>query len=172
MYDFGHPRTVKQFEIAWSELRTALGDDEAGLLLAMSGDKLLLDGTPLESSAAERSFARMLSAAGIASVHFSPKLTHKSLARFARGFPTGTGALPGQLRARRLGGGENDDGGAACGAHARHELRANRSASERPGKIAAIDYGGRRSKERKQRRRAAPGRTQGRRRTYHRRAAR
>jgi hypothetical protein len=108
MYDFGHPRTVKQFEIAWSELRTALGDDEAGLLLAMSGDKLLLDGTPLESSAAERSFARMLSAAGIASVHFSPKLTHKSLARFARGFPTGTGALPGQLAEQLKGALEGD----------------------------------------------------------------
>ena len=25
MYDFGHPRTVKQFETGWSELRTALG---------------------------------------------------------------------------------------------------------------------------------------------------
>lgn len=97
MYDFGHPRTAKQFEIAWSELRVAMGDDEAGLLLAVSGDKLLLDGTPLESSAAEKSFARMLSAAGIASVHFSPKLTHKSLARLVRGFPTGTGAMPSQL---------------------------------------------------------------------------
>ena len=97
MYDFGHPRTAKQFEIAWSELRVAMGDDEAGLLLAVSADKLLLDGTPLESSAAEKSFARMLSAAGIASVHFSPKLTHKSLARFVRGFPTGTGAMPSQL---------------------------------------------------------------------------
>jgi hypothetical protein len=97
MYDFGHPRTAKQYEIAWSELRVALGDDETGLLLAISGDQLLLDGTPLEGSAAERSFARMLSAAGIASVHFSQKLTHASLARFVRGFPTGTGAKPGQL---------------------------------------------------------------------------
>ncbi len=49
MYDFGHPRTAKQFEIAWSELRVAMGDDEAGLLLAVSGDKLLLDGTPIET---------------------------------------------------------------------------------------------------------------------------
>ncbi|HEY6903753.1 MAG TPA: HEAT repeat domain-containing protein [Candidatus Acidoferrales bacterium] len=97
MYDLGHPRTAKQFEIAWSELRVAMGDDEAGLLLAVSGDKLLLDGTPLEASAAEKSFARMLSGAGIASIHFSPKVTHKSLTRFIRGFPTGSGPLPGQL---------------------------------------------------------------------------
>ncbi|MGH9756666.1 MAG: hypothetical protein ACRD4M_02935, partial [Candidatus Acidiferrales bacterium] len=91
MYDFGHPRTVKQYEIAWSELRTALGsggDSESGLLLAVSGDQLLLDGTPLESAAAEKSFARMLSTSGIASIHFSPKVSQASLARFVRGFPT------------------------------------------------------------------------------------
>jgi hypothetical protein len=98
MYDFGHPRTAKQYETAWSELRTALGsEDEAGLLLAVSGDQLLIDGTPLESGASEKSFAQMLSAAGIASIHFSPKVTQASLARFVRGFPTGTNAKPTQL---------------------------------------------------------------------------
>src|SRR6202042_3286687 len=100
MYDFGHPRTKKQYETAWSELRTALGtgtENEAGVLLAVSADQLLLDGTPLESAAAERSFARMLSAAGIASIHFSPKVTQASLARFVRGFPTNTGSKPVQL---------------------------------------------------------------------------
>jgi hypothetical protein len=98
MYDFGHPRTVKQYDTAWAELRTALGsDDEAGMLLAVSGDQLLLDGTPLESAAAEKSFARMLSVAGIASVHFSPKLTHASLQKFVRAFPTNSGSKPAQL---------------------------------------------------------------------------
>jgi hypothetical protein len=98
MYDFGHPRTKKQYDTAWTELRTALGSDQgAGLLLAVSGDQLLLDGTPLESAAAEKAFARMLSSAGIASIHFSPTITQASLAKFARGFPTGTGAKPAQL---------------------------------------------------------------------------
>jgi hypothetical protein len=98
MYEFGHPRTAKQYETAWSELRTALGsEDEAGLLLAVSGDQLLIDGTPLESGASERSFAQMLSTAGIASIHFSPKMTQASLARFVRGFPTGSGSKPTQL---------------------------------------------------------------------------
>jgi len=98
MYDFGHPRTARQYETAWTELKTALGsDDEAGLLLAVSGDSLLLDGTPLESAAAEKSFARMLSSAGIASIHFSPKITQHSLARFVRGFPTGSSSKPAQL---------------------------------------------------------------------------
>jgi hypothetical protein len=98
MYDFGHPRTARQYETAWAELKTALGsDDEAGVLLAVSGDNLLLDGTPLESAAAEKSFARMLSAAGIASIHFAPKTTQNSLARFVRGFPTGSGSKPVQV---------------------------------------------------------------------------
>jgi hypothetical protein len=98
MYDFGHPRTAKQYETAWAELRTALGsDNDAGVLLAVSGDQLLLDGTPLESAAAEKSFARMLSSSGIASIHFSPKVTQASLARFVRGFPTSSGSKPGAL---------------------------------------------------------------------------
>ncbi|HEY0703642.1 MAG TPA: hypothetical protein VGD60_12825 [Candidatus Acidoferrales bacterium] len=100
MYDFGHPRTAKQYETAWQELHTALGtgtDAESGVLLAVSADQLLLDGTPLESAAAERSFARMLSAAGIASIHFAPQVTQASLARFVRGFPISTGTKPTQL---------------------------------------------------------------------------
>jgi hypothetical protein len=98
MYDFGHPRTAKQYETAWTELRTALGsDNDAGVLLAVSGDQLLLDGTAIESAATEKNFARMLSTAGIASIHFSPKVTQASLARFVRGFPTSTGSKPVQL---------------------------------------------------------------------------
>jgi hypothetical protein len=98
MYDFGHPRTAKQYETAWSELRTALGsDNEAGLLLGVSGEQLLLDGTPLESAAAEKGFARMLSGAGIASIHFSPNMTQTSLARLVKGFPTNTSTKPVQL---------------------------------------------------------------------------
>lgn len=98
MYEFGHPRTAKQYETAWSELRTALGsEDEAGLLLAVSSDQLLVDGSPLESGTSEKSFAQMLSSAGIASIHFSPKVTQASLARFVRGFPAGSGSKPAQL---------------------------------------------------------------------------
>lgn len=95
MYDFGHPRTAKQYDTAWSELRAALGSEEqSGLLLAVSGDQLLLDGTPLESAAAEKSFARMLSAAGIASIHFAPNIPQVSLAKFVRAFPSGNNSKP------------------------------------------------------------------------------
>jgi hypothetical protein len=98
MYDFGHPRTDKQFETAWSELRTAFGsDNEAGLLLAVSGEQLLLDGTPIESAASEKSFAKMLSSAGIASIHFSPKMSQSSLTRLVRGFPMSNNSKAAQL---------------------------------------------------------------------------
>jgi hypothetical protein len=97
MYDFGHPRTAKQYDTAWEELQMALGDDESGMLLAVSGDQLLLDGSPIDSGATEKSFARMLSVAGIASVHFSRKVTHSSLQKFVRAFPTGSAAKPAQL---------------------------------------------------------------------------
>ncbi len=97
MYDFGHPRTAAQYEIAWSELRSALGpDDDNGLLLSASGEQLLLDGVPLESAAAEKSFARLLSTAGIASIHFAPNVTQSSLARLVKAFPTG-GSKPNVL---------------------------------------------------------------------------
>ncbi|HTU36201.1 MAG TPA: hypothetical protein VMF66_20550 [Candidatus Acidoferrum sp.] len=97
MYDFGHPRTARQYETAWAELRTAIGDGDAGLLLAVSGDQLLVDGSPLEAAAAEKSFARMLSSAGIASIYFGAKVNQASLAKFVRAFPTGTSSKPAQL---------------------------------------------------------------------------
>lgn len=97
MYDFGHPRTARQYETAWAELRTALGEGDAGVLLSVSADQLLLDGTPLESAAAEKSFARMLSSSGIASIYFSANVSQASLAKFVRAFPTGTGVKPAQL---------------------------------------------------------------------------
>ena len=97
MYDFGHPRTARQYATAWTELKTALGDGDAGLLLAVSGDQLLVDGIALDSAAAEKSFARMLSSAGIASIFFSAKVNQASLAKFVRAFPTGSSAKPAQL---------------------------------------------------------------------------
>src|SRR5271163_1821314 len=99
MYDFGHPRTTMQYETAWSELQTALGpkEEQASLLLAVSGNQLLLDGKALEGGAAEKSFARLFSNAGIASLHFSPKVTKSSLAKLVKAFPTGAGMKAAQV---------------------------------------------------------------------------
>jgi hypothetical protein len=90
LYGYEHARTIEQLQIAWSELRTAipLGSD-SGLLLGASGAQLLLDGVPLEGAPAEKQFAQLLSAAGLASVQFFACVTEEELGRFARAFPTG-----------------------------------------------------------------------------------
>jgi len=90
LYEFGHVRTAAQFETTWKELRTALDESsDSGLLLGASGPQILLDGVPLGAAAAERSFAQLLSSAGIASIHFSSNLAQPQFARFVRAFPTG-----------------------------------------------------------------------------------
>ncbi len=90
LYEFGHVRTAAQFETTWKELRTALDEGgDSGLLLGASGQQVLLDGVPLGAAAAERSFAQLLSASGIASIHFAPNLAQPQFARFVRAFPTG-----------------------------------------------------------------------------------
>ncbi len=89
LYGFDHIRTNQQFETAWNELRTAIpANSDTGLLLGATGSQLLLDGAPLEATPSERSFAQLLSAAGLASIQFSPKITQEELGRFLRAFPT------------------------------------------------------------------------------------
>jgi hypothetical protein len=90
LYEFGHVRTMAQFETTWKELHTALNESgDSGLLLGASGPQILLDGVPLGGAAAERSFAQLLSSAGIASIHFASNLAQPQFARFVRAFPTG-----------------------------------------------------------------------------------
>jgi hypothetical protein len=90
LYEFGHAKTMQQFETAWQELRNALDDSSgSGVLLGASGTQILLDGVPLGSAAGERSFAHLLTSSGIASIHFSPTLTQPQFARFVRAFPSG-----------------------------------------------------------------------------------
>ena len=65
LYEFGHVRTMAQFETAWKELRTALDQGgDAGLLLGASGNQIVLDGVPLGAAAAEKSFAQLLILSG------------------------------------------------------------------------------------------------------------
>ena len=90
LYEFGHVRTAAQFETTWKELRSALDEaGEAGLLMGASGTQIVLDGVPLGAAAGERSFAQLLSASGIASIHFATNLTQAQFARFVRAFPSG-----------------------------------------------------------------------------------
>src|SRR5256885_8413405 len=90
LYGYEHVRTIEQLQTAWQELRTAIpmGTD-SGLLLGATNSQLLLDGVPLEGSPAEKQFAQLLSAAGLASIQFFSSVTEEEIGRFARAFPTG-----------------------------------------------------------------------------------
>ena len=90
MYGFDHKRTEGQFETAWNELQQALPKSgEGGFLLGVSDNKLLLDGIPLESGQAEKSFAQLLTTAGLASINFSSQVTVEDFARLVRAFAVG-----------------------------------------------------------------------------------
>src|SRR5262249_7836148 len=97
LYGYDHVRTTEQLQIAFGELRTAvpIGSD-SGLILGATGSQLLLDGVPLEGSPAEKQFAQLLSAAGLASVQFFSNVTQDEIAKFTRAFPTGK-AKPSEL---------------------------------------------------------------------------
>ena len=97
LYGYEHARTIEQLQTAWQELRTAIpmGTD-SGLLLGATNSQLLLDGVPLEGSPAEKQFAQLLSAAGLASVQFLTSVTEEEIGRFVRAFPTGK-AKPAEL---------------------------------------------------------------------------
>ena len=87
LYGFEHIRSTSQFNVAWDELQEALHLSAGqGLLLGVAGSQLLLEGMPLEGAAAEKSFAQLLSAAGIASLQFTPETTAADFAGLVRGF--------------------------------------------------------------------------------------
>ncbi len=90
LYGFEHKRTEGQFESTWAELQNGLPKGQDGsFLLGVSGNKLLLDGIALETGQAERSFAQLLVTAGLASIHFSNKVTIDEFARLVRAFAVG-----------------------------------------------------------------------------------
>ncbi len=87
MYGYDHKRTEGQFEITWNELQNGLPTTgDSGFLLGVSDNKLLLDGIPLETGNAERSFATLLNTAGLASLHFSKDVTVEDFTRLVRAF--------------------------------------------------------------------------------------
>lgn len=90
LYGFEHKRTEGQFETAWNELQQGLPKGTDGnFLLGVSENKLLLDGIPLETGHAERSFAQLLTTAGLASIHFTNHITVEDFARLVRAFASG-----------------------------------------------------------------------------------
>ncbi len=87
MYGYDHKRTEAQFEVCWNELQQGLPSaGEGGFLLGVSDGKLLLDGIPLETGQVEKSFGQLLTAAGLASLHFSKDVTIEDFTRLVRAF--------------------------------------------------------------------------------------
>jgi hypothetical protein len=90
LYGFDHTRTQAQFEISWKELQQGLPvARDSGFLLGVSGNQLLLDGVAIEAGQAERSFAQLLTAAGLASISFSSQVTLDDFAKLVKAFAAG-----------------------------------------------------------------------------------
>jgi hypothetical protein len=100
LYGLDHTRSAGQLDSAWTELQAAVAAaGHGGLLLGASGSQLLLDGVPLESSFAERSFADLLNAAGIASIGFLPRVERAEFTNLVKCFME-TGPKAGTLSER------------------------------------------------------------------------
>src|ERR1700721_2245888 len=96
LYGLQHSRSADHFEAAWKELRDAVAaTSQGGLLLGASGSQLLLDGVPVDSSQAERSFADFLTNAGVASIGFLPRVQREEFVNFVKCFmEAGPNAVP------------------------------------------------------------------------------
>jgi len=87
LYGLEHARSASQFQVCWNELVAAVRTSgESGLLLGASDSQLLLDGVPLESTPAERSFADFLTTAGVASICFHPDIDREEFTKLVRAF--------------------------------------------------------------------------------------
>jgi hypothetical protein len=113
LYGLDHLRSAGQFEVSWNELEQAVrAAGQGGLLLGASGSQLLLDGVPLESTQAERSFADLLNAAGVASISFLPSVEREEFANLIKAFLESSGPKAGPLTDRlRLYFGDTDRAG-------------------------------------------------------------
>ena len=87
LYGFEHARTAGQFETTWNELCSAIAQEGgAGVLIGVAGDKLLIDGVPVDASSGERGVTQLLAAAGMASIHFTNGVTRDDFERLIRAF--------------------------------------------------------------------------------------
>ena len=84
LYGFEHRRTRAQFEVAWRELKEAVPLLKGSVVLGVFEEHLLLDGMPVETGQAERGFAQLLNAAGVASIQFSSEVTLKEFEKLVR----------------------------------------------------------------------------------------
>ena len=87
LYGLDHPRSASQFDSAWYELRAVTrGTGDLGFLVGVSGSQLLLDGVPLDLSAAEYDFAELLASSRVGSIRFSAHVTRTEFQLLVRIF--------------------------------------------------------------------------------------
>jgi hypothetical protein len=104
LYGLGHGRSADQLKTAWDELQTQTGG-EGGFVLGVAGKQLLANGSPVEAGPAERSFADLLAAAGVASIHFAANVSLEDFRRLVTAFASAKkGALAEQLKTELAGG--------------------------------------------------------------------
>ena len=89
LYGFNHRRTQAQFDVAWTELRESVPKRKGSVVLSVSEDRLLIDGVPVEVGQAERGFAQLLDAAGVASIQLSSDVTVEEFESLVRAFSLG-----------------------------------------------------------------------------------
>ena len=112
LYGLEHARSASQFDSAWSELKEAVeASGDVGVLLGASGSQLLLDGVPLETTPAERSFADLLNAAGVASIFFQASVQRDEFANLVRVFMESGPRVPPLSERLELHFGKDNSGG-------------------------------------------------------------
>lgn len=133
MYGMAHAQTTAQATDAWEHLQAVLSDGRKnGLQLAVSENRLLVDGVSVKGGPAEQSFAQFLSTADLASVTFTSHLTREAFLEMIRIFGE-SGAKPEGL-AEKLKQALGDE--TQCGI-AINEIRFVPAGSDRPEKSVA-----------------------------------
>lgn len=98
LYGLRHSRASMQFENTWKELQTALDSSGSSeIMVGTAGNKLVLDGAVLESTAAESSLAQIFTSSGIASILFTPEVSENAFVDFVKAF-AGAVVRPSDLR--------------------------------------------------------------------------
>jgi hypothetical protein len=87
MYGMAHAQTIAQANDAWEHLQAVLSDGrEGGLQLAVSENRLLVDGLPVKRGPAEQSFVQFLTAADLTSVTFTTQVMREAFLEMVRIF--------------------------------------------------------------------------------------
>ncbi|HXX99429.1 MAG TPA: hypothetical protein VEI54_00820, partial [Candidatus Limnocylindrales bacterium] len=85
MYGMAHAQTAAQSAEAWEHLQAVLSEAKSGgLQIAVSENRLLVDGLPIKVGPAEQSFAQFLTTADLASVTFKSQVTRDAFLDMVR----------------------------------------------------------------------------------------